>query len=165
MTPQATAWEARRVPREATNAELLYDISKRHKLLHASASVTVIGLTETARDAEIYTLWEGEEQTATLVVSRISHGWSASADLIPVSKFFRGYYKDALRAALRPVFASVMDAHELTRVNAWVPSSRARAIRGLEACGFVYEGAMRLAVRLDNKDPEDLVVLGLLKGD
>lgn len=160
-----TCWAVKAIPREFANAELLYDVSKRHRLLHASASATVASLTETARDAELYTMWAGEEQAATVVVSRIVRGWTADVDLIPVSKLFRGIYKEPLAAAMRQIIDSVMGSYELRRLNAWVPASRARAVRGLEACGFVREGAMRSAVHLDNNEPEDLVILGFLKGD
>lgn len=158
-------WEAKAIPEEFTNAELLYDVSRHHKLLHASAAATVAGLRDTAKDAKIYTFWAGGEQTATMIISRISDGWQATVDLIPVSKHFRGKYKEPLRDAARKILLKTMEDHNLHRLNAWVPASRARAIRGLEACGFIYEGAMRAAVQLDENQPDSLVILGLLRGE
>jgi len=156
-------WTAKVIPREFVSAEFLYDISKRHGLLHARPAASVANLLTTARDAEVYTMYAGDEHVATLILSRITPGWAGECDLIPVHKFFRGHQSNNLRDAARPILLDAMDRHELLRLTAWVPVSRARAVRALQSCGFQIEGTMRRAVQLNGKEPEDLIVLGLTK--
>lgn len=156
-------WSAREIPREFVSAEFLYDVSRKHGLLQERPAATVSNLLQTARDAQVFAMYQGSDHVATLIISRIAEGWSAEADMIPVRKWFRGNQGDNLRRVVRPIILDVMDEYRLQRITSWVPASRVRAARALEACGFRREGTMRLAVQLDGHDPEDLLVLGFVK--
>jgi hypothetical protein len=156
-------WSAREIPREFVSAEFLYDVSRKHGLLQERPSATVSNLLQTARDGQVYAMYQGVEHVATMIVSRITEGWAAEVDMIPVRKWFRGNQGANLRRVVRPIILDLMEEYRLLRLTSWVPASRARAARALEECGFVREGTMRLAVQLDGHAPEDLVILGFVR--
>jgi hypothetical protein len=151
------------VPPDRLTPEVLYDINKRHGLLHDDLTVTIPGLMNMANTAQVYVLYSGELQVATAIISRVVSGLSAEFDLIPVAKYFRGRWKNDLKACVEPLLNNLLAHQRVRRITAYVPSSRSRAIKALEILGFKREGEMRKAVCLEGKEPEGLVILGLLE--
>jgi hypothetical protein len=156
-------WTVRMVPPDRLTPEVLYDINKRHGLLHDDLTVTIPGLMTMANTAQVFVAYMGDLQVATAIISRVVPGVSAEFDLIPVAKYFRGRWKNDLRAAMEPLLENLLSRQHVRRITAYVPASRSRAIKALDALGFKKEGEMRKAVQLEGKEPEGLVILGLLE--
>ena len=72
----------------------------------------------------------------------------------------RGYGADAIRVALRHVFAEM----GLRRVDLITDEDNERGIRCYEKCGFVREGLLR-AHRLRHGKPIDMIVMGALRDE
>ncbi|MBM3495941.1 MAG: hypothetical protein FJX72_16700 [Armatimonadetes bacterium] len=166
-------WTIRRVnPAEAT-PEFLFDLLKRHRLLPDNLDVAVACCRNMAPAAIVLEVMNEEhEKVADAVLSDIMDGEAASLDLMVVSRHYARFnpdktenetpFNELTRDALRPALLRLIEARHLRRVTAAVPRSRNRTVNALVACGFIKEGVMRRAVKLRGKDPEDLVVMGLL---
>jgi hypothetical protein len=157
----------RQVPDGLVDGELVYEISRRHRLVPANPAAAVLSFRSIAACGIVGSISEDGEQIATVIVSGILDGESADLDIIPVSKHFRRPKArgDELLSVMRPLLRELFETHRVRRLSAAVPASRRRAISALEALGFAHEGVKRYGVVIDGEDPEDLVLMGLLAGD
>ena len=100
-------WELRMVPPDRLTPEVLYDINRRHGLLHDDLNLTIPGLVALAQEATVYVVYTGDVQVATVIISRLITGTSAEIDLIPVTKFFRGRFKAQLQESVGPLIKNL----------------------------------------------------------
>lgn len=166
-------WTIRTVPRDQVTPDFLFGIFKRHRMVLENVECMVEYCRMTAPSAIILELMtEDHEKAADIIISEVVDGDSAAVDLIPVAKFYAPIlpdksknevpFNELTRDALAPILKHLMVRKGLRRINADVPKSRNRTIKALAACGFKREGCKRVAVRFAGKEPEDLVIMGLL---
>lgn len=166
-------WAIRTVPKEQVTPEFLFGIAKRHRMVLDNVERMLAYCHATAPSSIVLELMtEDHEKAADIILSEIVVGDSASIDFIPVAKFYAPLlpdksknevpFNELTRDAVAPILKHLMARKELRRITAMVPKSRNRTISALRECGFRREGCMRLAVKFAGKDPEDMVILGLL---
>ena len=147
----------------------LYDIGKRHRLLPESVSGMIESYRSLADRCFLFSVLSlgdnGDRpgEVASVIVSNIVDDESADIDLIPFSDYFRDGFQEKIVAAMAPVLAPLFAMHNVRRVQSFVPFSRPRTVRALRACGFSVEGRLRDAAKIRGQEPEDVLVLGLLR--
>lgn len=159
------AWALKQVPQEIATPEMIYDIYRRHKLEPESIPLAYSSFQTLAATGEVYQVMSEDVGVATVILSGIIPGERADIDIIPVSNYFRGGYKRDLREAMAPIWDVCFNEHNVRRVTSTVPASRKRTVRALKAMGFRVEGVLRDAAKIVGRDPEDLILLGLLPSD
>lgn len=156
-------WKMRKV--EDVTPAMLFEISRRHHLVPESIQGALRNYHALASSSIVLHIADDDHDVATVIVSGITPNDTAEMDLVPVGKFFRGRYIRKLRAALSPLWTVLFGEMMLRRITAYVPHSRGRSAKALQALGFVDEGVMREGIKFRDRDPEDLAILGLLKDD
>lgn len=159
------AWALKQVPQEIAGPELIYDLYRRHRLVPDSLPLAVGSIKALADSGWVAQVLSGNTAVATVIVSNMVPGERCDLDFVPIGKFFRGRYERDLRRAMEPVWEMVFDEHSVRRVTACVPESRGRTVKALKALGFEVEGVMRHAVKIVDREPEGLVLMGLLAED
>ena len=155
-------WELRRIPSATICPELIYELSRRHRLVPDNVGMALAGFTNLAQGGFVAAIQDDDTIIGTVVVSSIMRGEQADIDLIVQGKYFRQGFQSRLSGAMAPLMQTLFDDLDLRRVNALVPESRSRTVKALESLGFQLEGVKRLGVKLLNSEPEDLFMLGLL---
>ncbi len=153
-------WVLKKV--EDPSPSLLFDLAKQHGLVPDSVQSVLRCYHSMSTSSAVLYVMDGDQKVATVVVSAVVPGETAELDLIPVSQYFRSGYSHQLRDVMTPLWRVLFGEMALRRVTSWVPESRTRTLRALRALGFEDEGTMRMGLKLRDKDPEDLVMLGLL---
>lgn len=144
---------------------MIYDVYRRHRLVPDSVPLAFSSFKSLAATGEVYRVVADDAVVATVIVSGVVPGERADVDLVPVSKFFRGGYEEELRLALSPIWRDAFDRHKVRRLTAGVPASRRRTVKAFRALGFMVEGVLRDGAKIVDRDPEDLVLLGMLPSD
>jgi RimJ/RimL family protein N-acetyltransferase len=160
-----TALVLQQIPSGVATPEMLYDLYRRHRLVPDSMVMALAGFRTMAEDGNVYEVRADDAVVATVIVSGVIPGERADVDIVPVSKFFRGGYETALREAMDPIWERYFDVEGCRRLTSSVPASRRRTVKALKALGFRVEGVVRDGVMIANKDPEDLIIMGLLPRD
>lgn len=160
-----TAWALRQAPEDQADPELIYDLYRRHRMVPDSLPLALSGFKAMAESGWVAQVFSGDTAVATVIVSNLVPGERCDIDLVPVAKYFRGSYGRKFREAMAPIWEVVFTDHNVRRVTSCVPASRGKTVRALKTLGFQVEGIMRDAVKIVDKDPEDLVLLGLLASD
>jgi len=166
-------WSAIAVPQEEITAEMLFELSKKHRLVQEDAELAVDRLVAISPGCIVFEIKDEEERViATAIISDIRDGESADVDLVPVTKYFSPVGKDGqpngtqcnelVRDALQPIFLRLLEGRGLRRLTAMIPKSRSRTFKALRECGFRKEGVMRDAIQLKGQGPEDVVIMGML---
>jgi hypothetical protein len=158
------AWKAVPVPKEETSPELLYEISKQHRLIPENVIDAVDFFARVAADARMVSIMSDGEKVGDLIFTDIVDGESASLTFIPVPKFFAPgrEYRDMMFDLVNPILVKLMDGRGLRRITSIVPESRCRTKKALIACGFKVEGVMPMAIKLKGKRPESATIMGIL---
>jgi len=166
-------WTVRRVDAAEVTPEYLFGVIRRHRMLPENVDVAVSYCRTVAPSCIVLEIAnEDGEKVADAIISAVVDGEDATLDLMVVSRFFAKYtaenepnevpFNELTASALRPVLDRLMEAKRLRRITSAIPRSRNRTYNALLACGFREEGKMRRAVKLRGKEPETLVVMGLL---
>ena len=166
-------WTIRTVQKDLVTPEYLFDLAKRHRMVFDDVERMVGYCRATAADCIVLELMtEADDKAADIIISGIVEGESAGLDFIPVAKHYAPIlpdkskndvpFNDLTRDALAPILKHLMARKSLRRITALAPRSRNRTVKALLACGFDKEGVMRQAVKFAGKDPEDLMILGML---
>lgn len=159
------AWALKQIPADLATPEMLYDVYRRHRLIPESVPLALSGFRNMAATGAVWEVVSDGAAVATVIVSGVIPGERADIELVPVSKFFRGGYEDDLRDAMRPVWGMVFEEHAVRRVTSCVPSSRRRTCKALAALGFRLEGRLRNAAKIVDREPEDLMLFGMIPED
>jgi len=168
-------WVAVPVDPTEVTAEALYELGDKHRLVPENADLAIEHFR--AMSSRCAMLRVDEEETgkeiAVVLFSDIVDGESATVDLVPRSEYFSPVDRrgnpienpcyEKIKDALQPIFVKLIEGRDLRRLTAMVPKSRSRTFKALRECGFRKEGVMRQAIKLKGRDPEDLVIMGMLK--
>lgn len=157
------SWTIEKV--ENVTPSMLFDLARAHGLVPDNVQNIVRCYHGMSAASAMLYVKSGGEKTATVIISAVVPGETAELDLIPVSQYFRSGYVSELREVMEPLWAVLFIEMGLRRVTSWVPESRVRTIRALKSLGFEEEGVQRQGIRLRDKAPEHLVMLGLLAED
>lgn len=161
--PTVANWITHENP--ALTADAVYDVLSRHNLLPESPVQAAAVCNAMSRSAKHYEIMgEGGKIVANVFVSDIIDGEDANLDLVPVAEYFRFGFDEAFKEAMDPIISALFDRHNLRRISSAVPYSRSRTKRALCSLGFTHEGRKAEGVRLAGEKPEDLRLLGLLRG-
>ncbi len=157
-------WELIQVPPEKVDGVFLYTVVRDSRLLPESVEQAISGFRAMAEDAVVYEIIDSDiGAVATVIISGLIKGESASFDFAAKSKNFDKGYKDDLIKAMQPLWVNLFTgANSLRRITAFVPSSRTRTKRALRVVGFKDEGCLREGIVIKGKDPENLNILGML---
>ena len=157
----------KQVPEEMVNPELIYEISKHHRLVPENPASAIASYKSIAAAGIVGAVLDDEDAIATVIVSNLMPGECADLDIILVSKHFRRpkARSEELRHALAPLLRVLFNEHHVRRLSSFTPVSRRRSIAAFEALGFAHEGVVRSGVAIEGEEPEDLVMMGLLAND
>jgi hypothetical protein len=150
---------------EGLTPQVVYEVLKHHRLLPASVELAASACNNIAVGGSHFAMTDGGEEIASVFISGIVHGEQAQLDIVPVAKHFRTGFDDPLRAAMIPLLNILFKEFNLRRITSAIPESRSRTKRALCSLGFKPEGRIRDGVVLHDKPPEDIRILGLLRGD
>lgn len=168
------SWVASAVNPASVNGEFVYDLCRRHRLVPEPADAAIEYFQAVSERSVVVAVNDAEsgKRVADIIISDIVDGHSAQVDMIPDPKFFAPIlpdgsknedpYLEKIAAALDPVFTKLIAGRKLRRLTSFVPKSRSRTFKALQACGFKKEGVMRRAVQFQGREAEDLVVMGHL---
>lgn len=159
----AIATSAWKIAPYAMTAQELYAILDRHKLLPVSGDT--VQLIAGFMDCSVFSEITSEDgHVAFVVLSNPVPGERIDFDLIPDPTLFaRGQYEGPLRECLADTLTGLFARYR--RINAGVPRARARTKHALIALGFQKEGLVRRSAHFVGRDPEDVLLLGMLKSD
>lgn len=156
-------WELHQIPADEVTAAWVHSISRDHRLVQECPQLAVGGPVSIAEAGEAYYVVEDpEEIVATVIINWKLEGEEAALELVPESKRFQTRWRAPFRSAMAPLWIQLFEHDKLRRVTAWVPESRVRTIRALKTCGFRKEGVKREGVQFVGKEPENLILMGLL---
>ena len=159
-------WALHQVPENTVTPAWLYDLCRGRKLI-PDDPLLAVGMCRSMTDSAVVHQVIDEEigDVATVIVSDIVPGETAVVDLMPSSKHFRSRYRKKFIKAMMPLWTELFVQKNVRRVSSFVPISRTRTIRALKCCGFEEEGIIREGIKLRDKEPEDVMLLGLLVTD
>lgn len=159
----AVATKTWRIAPYAMKAQELYSILDRHRLLPASGDM--VGMIAGFMDRSVFSeITDGTDHVAFIVLSNPVTGEKIDLDLIPdPTRFSRGEYEGLLRECLDETICGLFARYR--RINAGVPRARPKTKHALLSLGFQKEGLARRAAHFIGREPEDVLLMGMLKSD
>ena len=166
-------WTAVPVAPEKVTAEALYELGHKHRLVPENTDLAIEYFRSMSQNCAMVKITDGDQEIATVIFSDIMDGETAMVDLVPNAKYFSPVDEkgsqienpcyEQTREVLKPILDKLMGARDLRRITSMIPKSRSRTMKALRECGFKKEGVMRKGVQLKGHQPEDLVIMGMLR--
>ncbi len=150
---------------EEMDPQTVFKVFTKHRLLPESVGLAASLCNAIGTTGQRFTISKDDEDIGEVFISGLQAGESASLDLVPVAEHFRHGYEADFGEAMKPLLDDLFIELKARRIGSSFPASRSRTKRALVSLGFVIEGRLRDAIKLNNEEPQDLRIVGLTRTD